>query len=152
MLGQRGTPAATILRVFVFAGFAAGGMLIASFFYCDGRVDRSAYRDRLGHVGDLKTEGDADRLLLPYCRKEVVHPGEIKYYGLPRGSGLCLCAPVTVEVVVLHTDGGGVVISTVVEQSVGLSRRWGSWHAGPARLFPAARPGPVRGGATPSPG
>ncbi len=125
MLGQHGTTAGAILRIFVVAGLALGAVFLAAFFLCDGRVDRSAYGDRLKLVDDLKTVGEADRLLLPYCRKEVVRPGEVRYYGRPLGSGACFCAPVTVEVVVLHTDSDGSVVSTEIKQGIGFAARKG---------------------------
>lgn len=122
MTHEQRTTGGVIVGIFVFGGLALVVLALTAFFLCDGRVDRSAYVDKLRLVSGLQTEAEVDRLLLPYCQKVTVGSGEVRYIARPRSRGLCFCAPVTVNVVVIRTDSSGAIVSTEVNQKVGFPK------------------------------
>jgi hypothetical protein len=95
----------------------------ASFFFCEGRVDRSRYEPALKRAGTCTTERELDRLLLPEFEKEEKGAGRIVYTARPVGEGACLCSVVMVDAVEVTCNGDGEVTKMSAYQVVGLSRR-----------------------------
>jgi hypothetical protein len=102
-----------------------GGLLVlaaASFFICDGRVDRSRYESSLKRAKACTTERELDRLLLPEFEKEEKGAGRIVYTARPVGKGACLCSVVMVDAVEVTCDGDGEVTQMSAYQVIGLSK------------------------------
>jgi hypothetical protein len=102
-----------------------GGLAVlaaASFFFCDGRVDRSRYESALKQAKRCTTERELDRLLLPEFEKESKGAGRIVYTARPAGKGACLCSVVMLDSVEVTCDGDGEVREMSAYQAIGLSK------------------------------
>ena len=92
-------------------------------FYCDGRVDRTAYERALDRATGATTVRELEMQLLPTFQKSQPAPHEIVYVARPTGKGICGCAPAMTEEVVVTCDDSGQIVGLDAHERLGLSSR-----------------------------
>jgi hypothetical protein len=100
--------------------FAIVTLFYAWFFYCTRQVDRSSYETAISQLKPGVQVSAVDKLLGPACTVISRSPESITYQCVPKGAGICSCAPVQVHLVhIKHKNN--LVVSIEVDDAPGLT-------------------------------